>query len=90
MSFMVESLNRRKDRSIAIILGQKERDCDPHLPKDVSVRMRKIILDQINDLNDFAVDMIRSAEEGIPNQEYFARLETLLERVVENASSPPG
>jgi hypothetical protein len=80
MSFLIESLNRRKDRSIAIILGQKERDCDQYLPNDVSIRMRKVILDQINDLHDFAVDMLRSSEAGIPNKEYFDRLEKLLER----------
>lgn len=82
MSFLIESLNRRKDRSIAIILGQKERDCDGYLPEEVSIRMRKVILDQINDLHDFATDMIRSCESGIPNREYFDRLESLVEQAV--------
>lgn len=47
---MSEALAKRRDRAIATILAVKEAECDPYLPADVSMRLRKIILDNINDL----------------------------------------
>lgn len=52
----IELVKKRRDRTIAVILGAKEREIDPFLPADVSSRFRKLILDQINDLVDLCLD----------------------------------
>lgn len=51
-------LGKRRDRAIATLLSFKERECDRHLPPDVSQRLRKEILDQINEVCDVAFDII--------------------------------
>lgn len=60
-------LKKRKDRTIAIILGLKEREVDPLLLEmpggsRASTMMRKVILDQINDFYDMALDVASSGE----------------------------
>lgn len=62
-----EILKRRRDRSIAIILSLKEREIDPlleQLPsgKRASQALRKVVLDQINDLYQLALDIASSSE----------------------------
>lgn len=57
-------LARRRDRAIAIILRTKEETCDAYLPDDVSARLRKVVLDQINSLTDVALDLISSLDTG--------------------------
>ncbi len=51
---------RRKDRAIAVLLGIKEREVDQYLPKEVQVRLRKAILDQLNDYTTLVLDVLRS------------------------------
>jgi hypothetical protein len=67
-------------------MTQKERDCDQYLPPEVSRKFRKVILDQINDLHEFASDMLKSSEYGMMNQEYFDRLEKLMSTLEEKVS----
>jgi hypothetical protein len=60
-------LKKRRDRAIAIILNVKERDVDQLLPRSpagdrASKAMRKVVLDQINDLCDMACDIVTSSE----------------------------
>lgn len=84
MSVVVtEVLARRRDRSIAILLGLKEKECDKFLPKDVQSKLRKAVLDQINEFYDLAVDVIRSLDndEVVLNEEYLSRLELKLDRI---------
>lgn len=62
-----ELIRKRKDRAIAIVLGIKEREVDPLLGKDEKSQrakrmMRKVILDQFNDLADLACDVASSGE----------------------------
>lgn len=82
-------LARRRDRVIAILLSFKERECDQYLPRDVQVRFRKIVLDQLNEFADLSADMMRSLDNGEQtlNELYFDRLEqkvdTLLNRTEE-------
>lgn len=60
-------IRKRKDRAIAIVLGIKEREVDPILKAqpggDKASRMlRKVILDQFNELADLACDVATSGE----------------------------
>lgn len=60
-------LRKRRDRTIAIILGVKERELDPLLMQEpggsrASAMMRKVVLDQINDFYDLALDVTSSGE----------------------------
>ena len=59
-------LAKRRDRVIATILGTKERDCDRYLPRDVQQRLRKVVLDQVNEYFELCCDVLRSFEgEGV-------------------------
>lgn len=71
-------LERRKNKAIAIILSHKERDCDPFLPDDVSESLRKVILDQVNDLAELATSLLDSTI--VLNEEYMERIDRILER----------
>lgn len=53
-----EVLGKRRDRAIAKILSYKEDMCDDYLPEAVSDELRMVILSQINDVCDFAFDLI--------------------------------
>jgi len=60
-------IRKRKDRAIAIVLGIKEREVDPILKSQpggdkASRMMRKVILDQLNELADLACDVAMSGE----------------------------
>lgn len=66
-------LAKRRDRSIAIVMNVKEREVDPLLlempgGKRASTMLRKVILDQINDLYDMALDVASSS--GADNYEF--------------------
>lgn len=59
-------LSKRRDRTIAIVLGIKEREVDPLLSQmpggaRASTLLRKVILDQINDFYDMALDVANSS-----------------------------
>jgi hypothetical protein len=59
-------LKKRRDRTIAIILGIKEREVDLLLlgqpgGEQASRALRKVILDQVNDLYDIALDVASSS-----------------------------
>ena len=77
-----EMLAKRKDRSIATILSYKDEEMDSFLPEDVSREFRKIVLDQLNDLYDFSLDILRSVETGSVtiNEEYVERLAAALDK----------
>lgn len=79
-------LDKRAKRSIAIILGVKERECDPHLPPGESAKMRKVVLDQINEFHDLVVDILDSLDTGevVLNERYLAKIDQLHEVVVGN------
>lgn len=81
---------KRCDRAIAVILGFKEKECDEFLPRDVQQRLRKVILDQINDLFNLYCDINKSAldDSVVVNQLYVDRLNAIYEVVVgKNGSS---
>ncbi len=55
-------LTRRKNRAAAIILGMKDDECDYYLPEETSKKLRKVVLDQMNDFYDVCVDVIESLD----------------------------
>lgn len=66
-------LKKRRDRAIAIVLSIKEREVDPVLGtsdagRNASRILRKVVLDQINDFCDLALDVASSGE--APNFEF--------------------
>jgi len=77
-------LARRRDRAISIVLGLKEKECDQFLTKESSMKLRKVILDQMNELADFAIDVCNSLDTGeiVLNEKYLHKLDELYETVV--------
>ena len=62
-----EILKKRRDRAIAIILSVKERQVDSHLAgseagRAASHALRKVVLDQLNDFCDMALDVASSSD----------------------------
>jgi hypothetical protein len=77
-------VNKRKDRAIAIILGVKEKEADGSLTPEVRQVLRKVVLDQINDLSEFTIDIIKSLDNGdVINEHYFQRLEEKIDSLME-------
>jgi len=77
-SALIDLLNKRRDRAIAIILRTKEQECDEYLPPEQSARLRKVVLDQINNLSDMVIDLMGSLEDNsgvILNEYYLQRLD---------------
>ena len=72
-------LGKRRDRAIATLLSFKEQELDEYLPVDVSIRLRKEILDQINGLIDTALDLLGPGM----NQLYLDRIDAIYETVVQ-------
>jgi hypothetical protein len=64
---MQESLrdlvSRRRNRAIATILRVKEDLCDYHLPINASNALRKVVLDEINDLCDLVLDVFETIDD---------------------------
>lgn len=84
---VVDLIARRRDRAIAAILGVKERECDPHLPAQVSKRLRKVVLDQLNDFTSMIEDLLASMEpeEGVVlNDLWLAKIAEIHEVVTGN------
>lgn len=80
-----EIIARRRDRAIAALLGLKEREVDEYLPKDVQQKLRKAILDQLNDFHAMVVDVMRSLDNGevVLNEVYMEKLDGLHRDVTE-------
>ena len=77
-SALIDLLNKRRDRAIAIILRTKEHECDEYLPPEQAARLRKVVLDQINNLSDMVIDLMGSLEDNsgvILNEYYLQRLD---------------
>ncbi len=53
-----ELIDKRCRRSIAMILGVKEREVDRFLPPEVQVKLRKVVIDTLNDFATMAIDVL--------------------------------
>lgn len=76
---LTDILAKRRDRVIAIILGVKERECDKFLNPQASSKLRKVVLDQVNDYHDLCTDLIRSldTDEVVLNEIFVDRLDMI-------------
>jgi len=57
---LIDLIEKRKNEAIAIILRFKENECDTYLPENTKARLRKVILDQINDLANLSSTLMKS------------------------------
>lgn len=79
-------LARQRDRSIAIILDYKERACDEHLPPDVSKQLRKVVLDQLNDLTLFCEELLDSMDGSVVlNDLYLTKIAEIHDAIMSEA-----
>jgi len=83
---IIDIIEKRKNEAIAVILRYKENECDFYLPDDVKARLRKVVLDQINEVNGLSKSLIRTLhDEGVHlNQFYLDKLLAVHEVVVED------
>lgn len=85
---LVELLKKRKDRACAIILGVKEREVDPYLREHpaASEKLRKVVLDQINELYEVVIDVMNSLDRGevVLNEIWLQKIDDLHRTVVLN------
>lgn len=77
------AIGKRRDRVIASLLSEKEFMCDEFLPAGVAQDFRKVVLDEVNDLADFCIDIAVSLESGgvVFNEEYARKLDEIYERL---------
>jgi hypothetical protein len=78
-----EFLRRRKDRACAIILTVLDKENADRFTKE---RIRKVILDQINDLYCATLDVLQSVDTGtvVLNEVWLERLEEIYDVVRQN------
>lgn len=81
---LTDFLQRRKNRAIAIVMGVKERECDPDLSAMASQKLRKVVLDQFNDLYDACVDVLDSLDTGevVLNENYLEKLNEIHSAII--------
>lgn len=78
----VAIIDRRAKRAAATILGFKDRECRVYLPDEVDDKLRKIVLDQINELAHLAIDCVNSVSDtNMTNQMYVELLEEIRDNV---------
>jgi hypothetical protein len=84
MTAYQELLRRRKDRACAIILSVKEREVDPFLESQTSEKLRKVVLDQVNEFYEVVRDVVAALEDGSVefNELWLDRLGEIYEAVV--------
>ncbi len=84
-------LAKRRDRAIAAILSCKERELDPLLGTipgrgaEASVKLRRVVLDQLHDMHQLYVDVIGSfeADQAVAiNELWLEKLDAIHEAVV--------
>ena len=61
----LRAIEAQKRRAIAEILEAKDQIADPYLSSDDSRRLRKAILDAVNDLHRNTLLIVEAAEEGM-------------------------
>lgn len=75
---LISLLERRKNKAIAVVLGVKEREVDQYLPDQAQIKLRKVVLDQFNELFELCLDVARSADGEVAfNQDYLTMIEEL-------------
>lgn len=67
---------KRRDRCIATILSFKEDEIDGYIDTELSSDLRKVILDNINDVCNLAVDLLDDA--SIVNDVFLDKLDEMI------------
>lgn len=82
-------LEKRRNRAIAVILGVKERECDGQLNAPSSQKLRKVVLDQLNEFHDLVVDLLDSLDNGdvVLNEVYLRKIDDVHAVVVASTSN---
>lgn len=70
----------RSRRTVATILTWLENNVYEYLPEDVQVSTRSIVLSNVNDLSDLAMDIVKS-DTGQINEYWVTELKDLKERI---------
>ena len=70
----------RSRRTVATILTWLENNVYEYLPEDVQVNTRSIVLSNVNDLSDLAMDIVKS-DTGQINEYWVTELKDLKERI---------
>lgn len=85
---LVELLERRRNRCIAIVLGVKERECDKDLSAHSSQKLRKVVLDQFNEMHDLVIDIMESLDTGevVLNEAYLQKIDQIHEELCRNGN----
>lgn len=60
--FIEDMMCKKRDKICAIILSVKDKQCNQYLTDESSVALRKVVLDQVNDFCDYALDLIEASE----------------------------
>ena len=87
---ILDLLAKRRDRAISIVLGVKEREADQYLPDHVKAKLRKVVLDQMNDLTDMLLDIARSLDNGdvVLNEIYLEKIDRMHAALIGDGSGP--
>jgi hypothetical protein len=80
-------IEKRRGRAIKAILRVKEARADPHLPPPVADELRRVVLEELNDLTEVVLTVFASLEQrlddgAVYNQLWLERLEALHAAVV--------
>ena len=78
--FAKNLVSNRSRRTVATILTWMENNVYEYLPDDVQVNARSIILSNVNDLSDLAMDIVKS-DTGQINEYWVTELKDLKERI---------
>lgn len=91
MSVLDTLIERRRDRAIGAILGVKEREVDEFLPDAVRRRLRKVVLDQLNDYTALVLDVMGPLQDDtdiVLNDMWLDKIEQIHAAVCRNGSGP--
>lgn len=81
----IESLlARRRDAAIRSILRTKELEADQYLPVEVSQRLRKVVLDELNEMHQLCIELVKAHQSPLVeiNQYWLDKLEEIHSAVV--------
>lgn len=74
-------LKARRDRCLGSILGYTEREIFPRLTTAERAAFRNLVLDSLNSYHDSVLDLVKSEQGTVRNEEILVLLERLDERL---------
>lgn len=78
--FAKNLVSARSRRTVATILTWLENNVYEYLPSEVQTDTRSIVLANVNDLSDLAIDIVKS-DTGVINEFWVTELKNLNERI---------